>query len=128
MITSFYAGLCGLLLVVLYARVSQRRLGTKIGTGTGGDSELEQRVRAHGNFVETVPLVLILLYLVEQTGASPAVIHGFGASFVIARVAHAQGMSSTLGRSAGRFYSSVGTLLITAGLAIWLIAHGIASL
>lgn len=128
MITAFYAGLCGLLLVVLYVRVSQRRIGTRIGSGTGGDPQLEQRVRAHANFIETTPLVLILLYLVEQTGASPAVIHGFGASFVIARVAHAQGMSSTLGRSAGRFYGSIGTLLITAGLAIWLIAYGVSSL
>jgi len=37
MITSVYAGLCGLLLVVLYVRVRQRRLATKIGMGTGVD-------------------------------------------------------------------------------------------
>lgn len=121
MISGLYAGLCGLLLVGLYVRVSQRRIAAKIGTGTGGDAELEQRVRAHANFIESAPLVLILLYLVEQTGASAMVIHAFGTAFLLARIAHAQGMSSTLGRSPGRFYGSIGTLLIIAALSIWLL-------
>ena len=53
---------------MLYVRISQRRLATKIGVGSGGDAELEQRVRAHGNLVESAPFALILLYLIEQTG------------------------------------------------------------
>lgn len=35
MITGLYAGLCGILLIVLYLRVSQRRLEQKIGAGSG---------------------------------------------------------------------------------------------
>jgi uncharacterized membrane protein YecN with MAPEG domain len=112
MITGIYAGICGLLLVVLYVRISQRRLATKIGVGSGGDAELEQRVRAHGNLVESAPFVLILLYLIEQTGLSSTYIHVLGAAFVIARLAHAQGMSTTTGRSAGRFYGSLGTVIL----------------
>lgn len=122
MVTGLYAGLCGLLLIILYVRVSQRRLATKIGTGTGGDAELEQRVRAHANFIESVPIALLLLYFVEQTGASSTVVHAFGVALVVARVAHAQGISSTLGRSTGRFYGSIATLLVIAVLAIWLVA------
>ena len=112
MITGIYAGICGLLLVVLYARISQRRLATKIGVGSGGDAELEQRVRAHGNLVESAPFALILLYLIEQTGLSSTYIHVLGAAFVIARLAHAQGMSSTTGRSTGRFVGSLGTVIL----------------
>jgi uncharacterized membrane protein YecN with MAPEG domain len=112
MITGIYAGICGLLLVVLYVRISQRRLATKIGVGSGGDAELEQRVRAHGNLVESAPFALILLYLIEQTGLSSTYIHVLGAAFVIARLAHAQGMSTTTGRSAGRFYGSLGTVIL----------------
>jgi len=112
MITGIYAGICGLLLVVLYIRISQRRLATKIGVGSGGDAELEQRVRAHGNLVESAPFALILLYLIEQTGLSSTYIHVLGAAFVIARLAHAQGMSTTTGRSAGRFYGSLGTVIL----------------
>ena len=112
MITGIYAGICGLLLVVLYVRISQRRLATKIGVGSGGDAELEQRVRAHGNLVESAPFALILLYLIEQTGLSSTYIHVLGAAFVIARLAHAQGMSSTTGRSTGRFVGSLCTVIL----------------
>jgi uncharacterized membrane protein YecN with MAPEG domain len=121
MITSLYAGLCGLLLVFLYVRVSQRRLATKIGMGAGGDTVLEQRIRAHGNFIESVPIALILLYLLEQAGVDSVVIHAFGVALVLARVAHAQGISTTAGRSPGRFYGSIGTLLVIAALSIWLL-------
>jgi len=112
MITGIYAGICGLLLVVLYVRISQRRLATKIGVGSGGDAELEQRVRAHGNLVESAPFALILLYLIEQTGLASTYIHVLGAAFVMARLAHAQGMSSTTGRSTGRFVGSLGTVIL----------------
>ena len=123
MITATYAGLCGLLLVVLYVRVSQRRLATKIGMGAGGDAVLEQRIRAHGNFIESVPTALMLLYLLEQTGVDPIYMHAFGIALVLARVAHAQGISATAGRSAGRFYGSIGTLLVIAALSVWLVVN-----
>jgi len=122
-ITSLYAGLCGLLLVILYVRVSQRRLATQIGIGSGGDALLEQRIRAHGNFIESVPIALVLLYLLEQSGLEPIYIHAFGIALVLARLAHAQGISATAGRSAGRFYGSIGTLLIIAVLSVWLVVN-----
>jgi uncharacterized protein len=123
MITGIYAGICGLLLVVLYVRISQRRLTTKIGVGSGGDAELEQRVRAHGNLVESAPLALILLYLMEQSGFNSTYIHILGAAFVVARLAHAQGMSSTTGRSTGRFVGSLGTVILLFVMSAFLIAR-----
>jgi len=122
MITGLYAGLCGLLLTILYVRVSQRRLATKIGMGTGSDAILEQRIRAHENFIESVPIALILLYLFEQAGVDSIYVHAFGVALVLARVAHAQGISTTSGRSTGRFYGSIGTLLVIAGLSVWIVA------
>lgn len=128
MITGIYAGLCGLLLTVLYVRVSQRRLAVKIGVGTGGDAELEQRVRAHGNLIEAAPFVLILLYLLERTALDPIFIHAFGATFLLARLAHAQGISSTTGRSTGRFVGSLATVLILAALSVILVARSVSVL
>jgi len=122
MIAGLYAELCGLLLTILYVRVSQRRLATKIGMGTGSDAILEQRIRAHGNFIESVPIALILLYLFEQAGVDSIYVHAFGVALVLARVAHAQGISTTSGRSTGRFYGSIGTLLVIAGLSVWIVA------
>lgn len=125
MITGMYAALCGLLLVVLYLRVSQRRLATKIGIGSGGDAILEQRIRAHGNFIESVPITLILLYLFEHSGVAALYVHTFGVLLVVARIGHAQGLSSTGGRSAGRFYGSIGTVAIVSALSIWLLIRSI---
>ncbi len=126
MITGIYAGICGLLLVVLYVRISQRRLTTKIGVGSGGDAELEQRVRAHGNLVEAAPFALILLYLIEQTGLGSMYVHVLGALFIAARLAHAQGMSTTTGRSTGRFYGSLGTVILLVVMSILLIVRTVA--
>ena len=123
MITGIYAGICGLLLVVLYVRISQRRLVTKIGVGSGGDAELEQRVRAHGNLIEAAPFALILLYLIEQTGLGSMYVHALGALFIAARLAHAQGMSTTTGRSTGRFYGSLGTVILLLLMSVLLIAR-----
>ena len=125
MITGIYAALCGVLLLVLSYRVIQRRLAAKVGLGAGGDAELEQRVRAHGNLVESAPFALVLLYLIEQTGLSSTYIHVFGAAFVFARLAHAQGMSTTTGRSAGRFYGSLGTVILLFVMSALLIARSI---
>ncbi len=126
MITGIYAGICGLLLVALYVRISQRRLTTKIGVGSGGDAELEQRVRAHGNLVEAAPFALILLYLIEQTGLGSMYVHALGALFIAARLAHAQGMSTTTGRSTGRFYGSLGTVILLVVMSILLIVRTVA--
>jgi uncharacterized membrane protein YecN with MAPEG domain len=125
MMTGIYAGLCGLLLVVLYLRISQRRLTAKIGLGTGGDDELERRVRAHGNFIESVPLALVLLFLFEHAGAEAAYVHAFGIALVVSRVAHAQGISKTSGRSTGRFYGSIGTVLVIAGLSLAVLGQAV---
>jgi uncharacterized membrane protein YecN with MAPEG domain len=118
LITGLYAGLCGVLLVILYLRISQRRLTSKIGLGSGGDADLERRIRAHGNFIESVPMALVLLFLFEHAGAEPMYVHAFGIVLVLSRMAHAQGLSKSAGRSIGRFYGSIGTVLVVAGLSV----------
>lgn len=125
MITGIYAGLCGVLLLVLSFRVIQRRLAAKVGLGAGGDAELEQRMRVQANFIEYVPLTLILLYLLEQSGAASVFIHTLGAVFVAARAWHAQGLSSSVGRTAGRFYGTLITLLVIAALSVLLLGRSI---
>lgn len=47
------------------------------------------------------------------------------AAFLIARLLHAQGMSGSTGRSAGRFYGSIGTLLILAALSVLLFVRSL---
>jgi len=121
MITLLYAGLCALLVLVLAVRVAHWRMKHKIGLGDGGDKELLQRVRAHGNAVEYLPLCLILLGGMELNGYPNQLIHGFGAALFVSRVAHAWGVSRSSGSSLGRLSGMIvtwGIMLAMAGFAI----------
>ena len=88
---------------------------------TGGVKELLKRMRAHGNAVEYLPLCLILLGGMELNGYSNNLIHGFGATLFVSRVAHAWGLSRHSGSSFGRVGGMVVTwsiMLAMAGFAI----------
>lgn len=82
-VTSVYAALCGLLLLVLSARVVFLRRSARIGIGTGDHPELTRRIRVHGNAIETMPMVLILLLLAEASGSPAWLLHACGAGFVL---------------------------------------------
>lgn len=99
-ITPFYAGLLGLLLMVLSFRISLLRRKHRVSLGDGGHKDLHSAIRVQGNFVEYVPLTLVLLVLVELSGWPGALVHALGAALFIARVLHAQGMASRSGKPA----------------------------
>lgn len=115
MITSLYAGLCGILLLALSSRVVNARRTHQIGLGDGGQPELMRAIRVQANFVEYTPLILLLILLVEMGNNSATVVHSLGIALVIARVMHAAGLSRTSGVSTLRF---VGTLVTWVVLAI----------
>lgn len=101
-IVAFYAGICGLIAVGLSIIVVRRRVANKVSFGTSGNPALEQAIRAHGNFTEYVPLILLLLLLLAVGGTSAYLLHGLGIALVLARLAHAQGLLSSPGKSRGR--------------------------
>ena len=107
-ITALYAALLGLLVLVLAVRVVQGRWSNRIGLGDGGQADMTRRIRVHANLVETVPVALILLLLLELTGAGATWLHGFGIALVVGRLLHAWGLSRHGGTSFGRM---VGTVL-----------------
>ena len=65
MVTPLYAGLLGLMLLVLSALVSRQRLRHKVSIGDGDVPSVRAAMRVQANFVEYVPLALILLVLLE---------------------------------------------------------------
>ena len=60
-----------------------------------------------------------------KSGAASVLIHTLGAVFVVARAWHAQGLSSSAGRTAGRFYGTLITLLVIAALSVLLLVRSI---
>jgi len=125
-VTMLYAGLLGILLVLLAMNVVRFRLGKKVGLGVGEGGVLEQPVRVHANFTENAPIFLVLLLVAELSGAPLAVLHTAGGVFVVARVLHAVGLSGNKGRSTGRFVGSLGTWLTILALSAYVIARAIA--
>lgn len=101
-VTPFYAGLLGLLLIVLAYNVSRYRVGLKISFGDAGHPALQRAIRAHANLTENAPLALMLLLAVEVQGFSATVIHALGIVLVLGRVLHAVGLSRNEGASAAR--------------------------
>ena len=101
-VSAGYAALLGLLAVVLTIRVILNRVKHKVTTGDGGNKELAQAIRAHGNFTEQAPLALLLMMVAEASGAAPTMVHVLGVALVVSRVLNAWGLSQTLGLSMGR--------------------------
>jgi hypothetical protein len=94
-ITPLYAGLIGLLFVVLSLRVSTRRIAAKVTSGDGGDKILFKRIRVQGNCAEYAPIGLLLLAMAEIQGAPIWVVHLLGLMLLAGRVMHAVGYGST---------------------------------
>ena len=101
-ITAIYAGLNGVILLVLAIRVARQRGISKVGLGTAGDAALERAIRIHGNAVESIPIVLILLGLAEACGSRPILLHGMGMALTLGRLLHAWGLTQSSGLSLGR--------------------------
>ena len=106
-ITALYAGLLGVLMLILAFRVVAVRRTTSIGLGDGGDALLLSRIRIHGNAAEYVPLALILMLILELNGGSARWLHVLGIALLVGRVAHVQGLSRSTGTSAGRFVGNI---------------------
>jgi hypothetical protein len=117
-IVPFYAGIFALIFFFLTMRVAMRRGQTHIVLGTGGDVELERRVRAHGNFIEYVPLAIILLGFMEAQRNSMYLLHALCILLLIGRICHAIAISRTgsEGPLRGLGMMLTGTVLIIASL------------
>lgn len=83
-ITSLFAAGFALALVALSIPISLRRVEVGVMIGQGEDGVLRNRIRAHGNFIEYVPLGLILLALAEAQGISTAAVLSAGAALALA--------------------------------------------
>ena len=87
-ITLVLAAIFGLLHVIFTLRVGDYRFKSKISLGDGGDHELRNRIRAHGNFIENVPIALLLILLNDLDGAEDNTLIMLGSILLISRLTH----------------------------------------
>jgi uncharacterized protein len=124
-VTALYAGLLAIFALFLsfQAGAYRGKAGISILHGEPVNWELAQRVRRHQNFLEYVPMILILMGLIEINAGSAAFLHVVGIALIVARVAHAIGLRHDNMSHIGRTIGAGGTgliTLVTAGYAIWI--------
>lgn len=90
--TTLYALLLIPIWFVLWIRVTSTRSDLNCSIGDRGDPNLLQKVRQHGNFIEWVPFVLILMVLAEAQGTDKLWLHAAGILLVVGRLAHPFGL------------------------------------
>jgi uncharacterized membrane protein YecN with MAPEG domain len=92
-IIGLYAAILAIVFVALSFRVINQRRSLRIAIGDSGSPEMLRAMRVHANFAEYVPLTLVMILLVEMSGARPWLLHILGAALVVGRLMHAYGVS-----------------------------------
>ena len=126
MITALYAGVLGLMSMGVSFPAGRLRGQTKISVGDGGNQELLLAMRRHANFIETVPLALVLIGLLEMNAAPALAIHGLGIVLIVARLCHAFGLKADTIEGAGRMIGAAGSALVMLVASIWAIVTVVA--
>lgn len=92
LVTATYAAILGLILAALSLWVMAGRLSSGVLHGDGGQERIGRRMRAHANFTEYVPMILILIALLEMMRSNGYLITILLVILVIARLMHPFGM------------------------------------
>ena len=116
-VTLSSAAAAGILAIWLMLRVGQVRTSEKVSVGDGGNEKVLRRMRAHANFVESAPFVVLLIGAIEAAGKGGAWLPYVAALYFIGRILHGFGMEGgSLGW--GRSVGIIVTLLVLLGLAV----------
>ncbi len=120
-VTPLFVAVFLVLQVVITNVVGYRRLNANIHFLDGGDITLTRRMRAHGNFTETVPITLLGMLTAELLGADTALLWAGGGLLLVGRTWH-YWVIVTQGWGNGRALSMVLTfaaMLTFAGAILW---------
>lgn len=124
-VTSLYAALLALVFVVLTAMVGYARSKTTVALGDGGDPGLIVANRRQMNFVENVPLALLLIALIELRGGNTTWLHVLGGVLLVARLVHPFGINTVTAKTIPRAAGATGTLLVLLAAALTLLWQGL---
>ena len=121
-ITMTLAGAAAILHIWLAMRVSRGRRQFKVSVGDGGNEALLRRIRAHGNYIETMPLVIILVGLIELAEGDNRILWAAAIAYILARLLHAFGMDGDH-RMRLRVIGMILSTIVLLGLAGWSLSY-----
>jgi uncharacterized membrane protein YecN with MAPEG domain len=113
-VTPLYAALLGLWLLVLSVRVIDARRVARVSLGSGGNTKLERAIRGQANFVEYVPVALIMLLVLELARFSIYLLHLLGVTLLIARLLHGYAFAFSAHFRFGRVAGAALTFIVLA--------------
>lgn len=116
-ITLCTAAAAALINLWLSGRIGKTRHAEKIIHGDGGHEGLIRRMRAHSNFTENVPLVLVLIAAIEIARAGETWLAVVAAVFILGRLAHGIGMDNP-GPNPWRSGGTLTSMLVQLGLGV----------
>ncbi|MEM9634245.1 MAG: MAPEG family protein [Pseudomonadota bacterium] len=87
-VTLVFIALFALLQIPMTIVVGLRRVQTDTHFLDGGDQTLLKRMRAHGNFTETVPISLLAMAAAEIAGAPQLLLWAGGCALLLGRLMH----------------------------------------
>ena len=121
-LTLTIAGAAALINIWLMIRVGQVRSSEKVSIGDGGNENVIRRMRAHSNYIESAPFVVLLVAAIELASTtSPTWLWIVSGLYLLGRVAHGVGMDNgKFGK--GRMVGTIITMLTLLGLGVYSIA------
>lgn len=123
-ITAVYLGVLGLLYAFLGLRVARFRRGNKIVFGDADNLYLRSAIRAHANFAEYVPIIVLINALLEMGGAASVQMHVLLGTLTVSRILHPFGMHAkpmTPQFIVGRIVGMILTFLVLVASALLLL-------
>lgn len=91
-ITLFYTSIMLLGVVALALQVVGKRNEKQKPYHNDLDEELSRNISVHSNYVENVPVLLFIIFLLELHGIDGIVIHLLGITLFVSRLSHAYGL------------------------------------
>lgn len=123
-----YAGIMGLIAIWLTVIIGRWRAKTGVMVGDGGNIDLIRAMRGQANFVEDVPLALVLFLFMALAGAPAIAIHALGLALTVGRIAHGLHFSAP-GMPVWQRQAGAGlTLLVLVSASLGAIGHSLAAM
>jgi len=114
-ITPIYAALLAIMMIGLSMYVSALRSDQSVSIGPGEGQALLERIRRHGNFVENVPMALLLIAMAEITGLPGFWVHMACVVLLVSRIIQPLGLRHDAPFTALRLAGNLGTFISILG-------------
>ena len=129
-ITALYLAALALLYVGLAIQVARLRQRDRAAFGDNGSRELRCAIRVHGNFVEYVPVITLMVAMLEMSGLPAMQVHLLMGALVLSRLLHPLGMyaaPNTLQFRIGRVGGITVTFVLLIACAVMILWRGLAA-